>query len=44
MKIYHLQRDFSMSYAAWKKYIYGNYSNVTLIMSVGNGLYIVFAD
>ena len=44
MKIFRVKRDFSVSYAEFKKKIKARFINVTLIQSIGNGLYIVFAD
>lgn len=44
MKIYHIERDFNLTYTQWIKYIKANYKNVVLIQSAGRGLYVVFAD
>lgn len=44
MKIYHIERDWNLSYKDWKKKIMETYNNVTLIQSTGNGMYIVIAD
>lgn len=44
MKIYHIERDYSMTLKQQEKKIYREYRNVTYFSSNGRGMIVIFAD
>ena len=44
MKIFHVDRDFSMPLSAWKKKLEKKYVNIQLIQSEGRGKFMVIAE